>query len=43
MDATGNSFCIRGTLLLDGILKSDLLMERRIILELTHRGFGGMI
>ena len=42
MDAIGNSFCIPGTLLLDVILKRDLLMER-ILFELTHRGFGVMI
>ena len=41
MDSIGKSFCIQGTLLLHGILKRDLLMERRILFELTHRGFGG--
>ena len=43
MDASGNSFCIQGTFLLDGILKRDLLMVIRILYELTHRGFGVMI
>ena len=38
MDAIGTSFCIQGTLVLDGILKRDLLMERRIPFELTHGG-----
>ena len=41
MDASGTS--VQGTLLLDGILKRDLLIERRIPFELTQRGFGVMI
>ena len=40
MDAIGNSFCIEGTLLLDGILKKSSPMERRILVGLTQKVFG---